>query len=419
MRSTSVILRLNKHFLPYIPIATLLPSVAFLFGLIFHAAPAVANEGVFLFGNDVQQLGRAGSGVASPRSAYWSYVNPASMVDIESRIDLSLYNVFPNVESKPRGLMGNRLDGTLKAGGMFNILSGGGIYNMERYGTIGGGLYIPSGTGVEYDHSRNILTRLFQGNKDRRLTYQHFRLVLSYAYEFPYGFALGASLHTSLSRFRSDHITLKFRPTEGDNEWDNALGIGYGVGVYKTWERFAIGASYISRHYTQKMHKYKDLLRYSLDTPQIIQVGVAWKVIPQVELTADYKFLNWKGIPTYGNKLLKGGFNWHDQWAVKLGIEWTIDEHWRVMAGYAHASTPIDKDHVFLSTLVPVTCEDHITTGFTYSYKEHHEFHFVFILGIPKTMKDTGRGDLLSHLGKGSELSSNGESFAIGYSYKF
>ncbi len=387
--------------------------------MLFSASPASANEGVFLFGNDVQQLGRAGSGVASPRSAYWSYLNPASMVELNSRIDVSLYNVFPSVEAKPRGVIGNRLDGPLCGDGIFNILSGGMIYSLGKYGTVGGGLYIPSGTGVEYDHSRNIMTRLFQGNKDRRLNYQHFRLVTSYGYELPCGIAVGASLHSSLSRFKTDHLTLKFRPTDGDNEWDEALGIGYGVGVYKAWERFAVGASYMSRHYTQKMDKYKDLLKYSLDTPQIIQVGAAWKVLKQVELTADYKWLNWKGVPNYGKKMLEGGFNWHDQWAVKLGVEWTINDHWRIMGGYAHASTPIDDDHLFLSMLVPVTCEDHLTAGFTYALNAHHEFHFVFIYGVPKTIQDTGHGDLLSHLGKGSEVTSNGESFAVGYSYKF
>ncbi len=417
---------MNKHAILRLPLV----ARAFLFSamrpwpvalLIFLTISGIgqANEGVFLFGNDAQQLGRAGSGVASPRSAYWSYLNPGSMIGLDSRVDLTLFNVFPKVEAKPRGLIGNRLDGTLEAGGMFNVLSGGMIYSLEEYGRIGGGLYVPSGTGVEYEHSRNIVSRLFQNNDDRKLMYQHFRLVLSYAYELPYGIGVGASLHTSVSRFRTDHITLKFRPTRGDNEWDEAYGIGYGLGVYKAWERFSVGASYMSRHYTQKMDKYKDLLKYSLDTPQIVQAGMGFKPWKPLELTLDFKYLNWKGVPNYGNKLMKGGFNWHDQYAVKAGAEWTVNKHWRLMTGFAHATTPIDEDHVFLSTLVPVTCEDHITLGCTYALNEHHEAHFVWVHGIKKTIKDTGRGDLLSRLGRGSEISSDGNSFAIGYSYKF
>lgn len=397
------------------------PSLAvalFLF-LALLAGGAQASEGVFLLGNDAQQLGRAGSGVASPRSAYWAYMNPGSMIDLDSRFDTSLFNVFAKVEAKPRGILGNRLDGKLEGGGMYNILSGCGIYSLKEYGRIGGGLYVPSGTGVEYPHSRNIMTRLLQGNHDRRLMYQHFRLVVSYAYELPYGIGVGASLQSSLTRFRTDHLTLNFRPTEGNNEYDDAYGIGYGLGVYKAWERFSLGLNYTSRHYTQKLDKYKDLLKYSLDTPQIVQVGFGVKPWKPLELTMDLKYLNWKGVPSYGNKLLKGGFNWHDQLVVKAGAEWTINKQWRLMAGFSHGNTPIDKDHVFLSTLVPVTCEDHLTLGGTYALSEHQEVHLVGVYGFKKTLKDSGHGDLLSRLGGGSELSSSGIDFAIGYSYKF
>jgi hypothetical protein len=48
--------------------------------LVISSIGAWASEGVFLLGNDALQLGRASSGVASPRSAYWSYMNPVSML---------------------------------------------------------------------------------------------------------------------------------------------------------------------------------------------------------------------------------------------------------------------------------------------------------------------------------------------------
>ena len=62
-----------------------------------------AGEGVFLLGNDALQLGRASSGVASPRSAYWSYMNPASMVDLERRLDVNWYSVLATSRMTARG----------------------------------------------------------------------------------------------------------------------------------------------------------------------------------------------------------------------------------------------------------------------------------------------------------------------------
>jgi long-chain fatty acid transport protein len=376
-----------------------------------------AGEGVFLLGNDALQLGRASSGVASPRSAYWSYMNPASMVDLDRRLDVNWYTVFSDVTFEPRGIMGNRLDGKLESDKIFNIVSTGMIWPLES-GTLGGGVFIPSGSGVEYPASRNIFSRIFQSNHDRRLSYQHIRGVIAYAHEFDNGWSLGLGLHLSLSRFRSDHITLRLAPAQYRNQWDEAYGAGLGIGIYRSWERFSIGANYSSRHWTERMNKYRDLLSYTLDTPRVAQAGVAYKILPNLEMTLDYKWLNWKKIGTYGDPIFGGGgFGWKDQHGVKAGIEWVVHPKWTFMAGYAYSNTPITDDNVFLAALVPVTIEHHITAGVSHKINEKHEVHLVGIFAPKNKMRDTGRGDLFSRLGKGSTLEAGGMSAILGYSY--
>ena len=378
---------------------------------------AYASEGVFLFGNDPVQMARGSSGIASPRTAYWAYMNPASIVDLERRADVACYTVFTDIKMKPKGLIGNTLDDTLKSQGMFNIVSGGVILPLEK-GTLGFGMYIPSGTGVDYPHSRNILQRI-TSNADRRLTYEHIRLVGAYGYEFDNGWALGFGLHTSVTRFRTDHITLGLSSTQGSFEWDEALGAGFNIGVYKAWEKWAIGGTYTSRHWTQKLDSYADLLDNTLDTPHIFHVGVGYKVTPKLELTADYKFLWWKEVGQYGGHMFDCGFNWDNQHGVKFGLEYKASEKWVLMAGFAHSNTPVDRDHAFLSGLVPVTVEDHITAGCTYHINENHEVHLTLINGLMNTVKDSGRGDLFSRFARGSEIMSGGKSFVLGYSYKW
>lgn len=386
--------------------------------LLFVTVPAFGAEGVFLLGNDALHIGRAGSGIASPRSAYWSYFNPASMVDLERRLDVSWYTVFTDFSLEPKGLIGNPFDGKLKSDNIYNIVSSGMVWPLKK-GVIGGGLYVPSGTGAEYPHSRNLLGRLFFGNSDRRIEYQHMRLVLAYAYEFDNGWALGFGVHGSLSRFKTDHITLQIHPTAGDFEWDDALGAGFNIGVYKRWEKWAFGATYTSRHWTETLDDYKDLLRYPMDTPQIFQIGVAYDVTPRFQLTADYKFLNWEDVSAYGKKVLEGGFNWDDQHGIKLGIEWRATDVWTLMAGFAHSNAAIDEDHAFISGLVPVTVEDHYTAGVSYAINAHHQVHATVVYGIKKGIEDSGRGDLFSWLGHRSEVAANGTSVAVGYTYKF
>ncbi len=390
-----------------------------LFILLISVGSAHGGEGVFLLGNDALQLGRASSGVASPRSAYWSYMNPASMVDLDRRLDLNWYTVFTEITLEPRGVLGNRLDGPLVSDTTFHIVSTGVIWPLET-GTLGGGIFIPSGSGVEYPHSRNIVSRLFQGNHDRRLGYQHIRGVLAYAYPFDNGWSVGLGLHLSLNRFRSDHITLRACPARYDNEWDDTYGAGFGIGVYKRWERFAFGANYSSRHWTETMRKYGDLLSSPLDTPRVAQVGIAYLPTPKVELTLDYKWLNWKRIGQYGSPLFGGGgFAWRDQHGVKVGVEWKAHPKWTFMAGYAFSNTPVTDDNVFLSALVPVTVEQHVTAGVSHQINEKHAVHLTGIWAPQHKLRDSGKGDLFSRLGRNTTLSSGAISAAIGYTYSW
>jgi long-chain fatty acid transport protein len=379
--------------------------------------PASAGEGVFVTGNDALQLGRCGSGVASPRSSYWSFMNPAGMVDLERRLDMNFYAVYDKVTYKPHGLFANKIDGDLISS-EFNAIASTGIILPLETGTLGGGIFVPSGNSIEYPHSRNIMTRLFQGNNDRRLAYQHLRGILAYAYEFDNGWSVGLGVHVSLSRFRSDHLTLGFRPAKYDNEWDDAWGAGLGIGLYRKWDRFAVGINYNPRHWVQSMKKYRDLLSHPLDSPQYIQAGIAYKVTPKVELTLDYRWSDWSSIAAYSAPIFKGGgFGWKDQHGVKAGVEWVAHPKWTFMAGYSYSNTPITEDNVFLATLVPVVLEHTFAAGVSHKINEKHQVHLIGAWAIPNTLYETGRGDLFSKLGKDSSLRSDACSAMLGYSY--
>lgn len=386
-------------------------------GFMLYCGIGWAGEGVFLLGNDALQLGRASSGVASPRSAYWSYMNPASMTDLERRFDINWYTVFTKATFEGRGVLGNRFDSPMVSDDTFHIVSSGVIWPLKS-GTLGGGIFIPSGAGVDYPNSRNIVSRFFHGNKDRRLAYQHIRGVLAYAYEFDNGWSVGLGLHLSLNRFRTDHLTLGLTTAAYRNQWDHAYGAGLGVGVYRSWERLAVGVNFSSRHWTESMKKYSDLLSSPLDTPRVAQAGIAYKVTPTIELTADYKWLHWRRINTYGSPIFRGGgFGWTNQHGVKLGIEWQAHPRWTFMAGYSYSNTPVRKNGVFLAALVPVVTETHVTAGVSHAICDKHAVNLAGVWAPRHKMRERGRGDLLSRLGKGSTIEAGAVSAVLGYSY--
>lgn len=397
----------RRYFSVLLGLAFLLPLVS-----------AQAGEGVFLLGNDALQLGRASSGVASPRSAYWSYMNPATMVDLERRLDVNWYSVLATSNMNSRGLLANPFHGTQTSENLFNIASTGFIIPLKT-GTLGGGLFIPSGAGVDYPHSRTWLG-LLQGNADRRLSYQHIRGVLSYAYRFDNGWSLGLGLHLSLNRFRTDHITLGLSCAERSNRWDQSLGAGLGFGVYRAWEKLSVGMSYSSRHWTQSMRKYSDLLSSPLDTPRTIQLGLAYRITPKFEVTADYKWLHWRRIRTYGSPMFRsGGFGWTNQSGIKLGAEWKVHPQWTLAAGYAYSNSPVRKDVAFLSALVPVVVEHHATMGISHAINEKHEVHLTGVYAFRNRVRESGRGDLMSLAGYNTTIESKAVSAVLGYTYKW
>jgi len=383
------------------------------------AALSDATEGTYLHGHGPIQRSRTGAGVASPRDASWMILNPAGLVELERRVDIGLDIALSDVTLDPGGLIGNPFTGEMTDSQYFFIPSLGMVWPTER-GVAGVGLYVPSGIGDDFPHSRNILSQLFHGNADRRLEFQQFRLVWAYGRKFDNGWALGFGVNVSVSRARSDSLTLDLTPTDGDNEWDYALGAGFNLGVYKKWDRFAFGASYQSRQWSERFHDYEDLLRYPLDLPHIIQVGVAYDVTPKLELVLDYKFIHWTSSKLAGKLPTEGGFGWQDQHIVKFGLEWRINNAWTFRAGYSHGNSPLVEEHVFINGLPSTSViERHLGFGVSYAFGEHSEVHLTFVRAFDRELTGKPGGDILSWLGAGTKAGLGHDGVTLGYTYRF
>lgn len=387
----------------------------FLFAILL---PVSADEVNYVLGNDAIEQARAGSGVASPRSAAWMLLNPAGLTALERRYDFSVGMIVSDIEFNPGGLIGNPFDGPLKSDRVGIAPTGGFVFPLSQ-GTLGLGMYAPIGGRTAYPKPRNILERILPSNGDRRLEYIHSTLALAYAYEFENGWSAGLALHGSLTGLRTDHYIPKLRPTAGNNEWEKVLGFGFGLGIYRSWERFAIGAAYTSRHWTESMERYGDIARHNTDLPQMVQAGIACKLHPDLEFTADYRFVNWSEMAFFGEKPQRYGLNWGDQQGLRLGVEWKTTPRLTLMAGYAHMNTPIDRDHVFTSGLVPVVSEDHATAGIDFMLNEKVSMQFTCQHSFEKKLKDTGKGGFFSFLAKGSTLQGSASVMRLGITYRF
>lgn len=387
--------------------------------LVLLSSQAVATEGTFIHGHGPIQGSLTGAGVASPRDASWMILNPAGIVSLERRIDIGLDTVLSDVTLNPDGILGNRFTGEMTDSQFFFIPSVGAVWPMDK-GAVGLGVYVPSGIGDDFPHSRNIISRIFDGNGDRRLVYQHVRLVLAYGRKFQNGWAAGIAVNGSLSRLRTDSLTLGLTCTQGDNEWDDALGSGFTLGAYRKWEKWAFGASYQSRQWSQRFDEYDDLLRWSLDLPEVVQLGVAYNITPSFKLVGDYKFIHWTSVKMAGEQTLDGGFGWNDQHIFKLGFEWGVANKWVVRGGFSTGNPPVDEEHLFINGLTSAGIpKQHVGLGVSYAVNDRSNLHVTYVRALENSLTASRHGDLLSLLTAGTEAGLSHDGIAIGYTYKF
>ncbi|HNR32548.1 MAG TPA: outer membrane protein transport protein, partial [Candidatus Hydrogenedentes bacterium] len=370
----------------------ILAAAVAVFAMGIAVAPGYATEGAYLTGLDALHLQRAGGGAASPRSAAWMVVNPAGLTTLESGADMSLLTVRGRTNVTMRGVSSNWVAGHLESDVLAFVPSGGVVWRDDR-NAWALGFYVPAASATDYPDSRNLFSELFFGNRDRRLTYQHLRLVGAYARAFDNGWSVGLGLHGSVSRLRTDHLTLNLTPTAGDNAWDETPGFGFGLGVLKEWDRFAFGVGYVSRHWVGDLDTYEDLVPYNVELPQTVQAGVAWRVTPRFEVTADYKWIDWTDTRIFGTSVHRNSLDWADQHIVKLGLEWRALERVAFRAGWSHGNTPIDRDHAFVSALTPATFEDQIAFGVSWNVADGQSLHVTALYAFPHTVRDSGTGD--------------------------
>lgn len=381
---------------------------------------ADASEGNALIGFGPIQKGLGGAGAASPKDASWMALNPATLVDLERRVDVYFEFLGWSRSLEPDGPpflpLVNKFSPKMVDGTPFLIPGIGVVWPLKR-GTLGFGIYGSNGTMVDYARPRSVLG--FLRNSDRRSEYWVVRAPVAYARPLGNGWAVAFALNGNFTRFRSDSATLLLRPAKGDYAWDEALGIGFQVGIYKRWEKCSVGAAYTSRQWVDDIPKYADLLRFNLDVPQNFVAGIAYRPNPKLELVLDYKFINWSSVALFGKTQTQGGLGWDDQHLVKFGASWKASDRWTLRGGLAYGKSPIDEDDVLANSFFPAIAEMHATLGASYAINDSTEVHAAYMHAFKEEMADNGQGDLFSFIGKGTRITLGQNSFTVGLTYKF
>jgi long-chain fatty acid transport protein len=376
-------------------------------------APLGAADGTQLIGIGPAQLGAAGAGVASPQDSTWIELNPAALVELPQRVDAAVELIDAKATLTPQGPLGNSAAGTMSDRVLVEApdLTYSGQWGG---GALGFGVYSVSGLAIEYPAGRS--SALVNGTGfDRRAQAETARASLVYSRTLIEQWSLGIALDGDYQQFRSDALTGAGTETSGAYRLDHALGAGFAVAVYRHWAEASFGLCYTSRQWMQRLRDYGDLLESSVDQPQEVQAGVAWRPLAWLEPMLDYRYIDWTSVKVFGDHA--NGFGWRNQNIVMLGANAYAAEGLVLRAGVAYGRSPITDSEAFTNGLTPLITEWHAALGASYVYDRHLSLQASYVHGFKKTLVDDGSD--AGGLGKGTRIALTVDSLALGLGYLF
>ncbi len=292
----------------------------------FFSIGLYATNGSDFPGKGPKQEATAGAGVAKPQDSTWVSLNPASIVDLPTSLDLSYEYLRPVRRLTMRGGLGVANSNTDEDTGKSFIPQLSLVYKLNEDEALGFGIFTVAGANTHLSKSRTTFGAA--QSYDKHIDYYAMRLNMVYAKRFGNGWSVGGGPSIVYNRIRSD-ISIgdgAFSQTQGQNEWEESWGGGFSLGLYKTWTKWSFGAGYTSRQWTQRYHDYEDIVLTPLDHPQMLQIGVAYKVTESLDFLLDYKWIDWDSISQFGRPGSRAGFGFRDSHVIKTGIVWEATE---------------------------------------------------------------------------------------------
>lgn len=363
--------------------------LAFAWATVLSLPALGAAEGTRLIGTGPAQVGTAGAGVASPQNSSWLSLNPAGLVDVSSRVDVSTDIINGRVEVTPKGnpVVANTSGGTLDDSVIVLAPAATWVKSWDGQ-AIGFGFYTLSGLAMDLPGGRSAIGEA--NGYDNHAEVRTMATSLAYARKITDGLSVALAANLIYSDIQSNSLNLQFQETAGDDEVDRSFGGGFSLSLYQRWEQVSLGANYTSRQWMQSWDKYSDLYAGPPDQPPVLQLGIAWRPLPWLEPMLDYKWIDWDSVATFGNDIEDKGLGWRDQHIIKLACNATVREDLMLRAGVSYGRSPIDESVAFANGLSVLTTEWHASLGIGWQVNKEWDVQATYLHGFKNEVTDNG-----------------------------
>ena len=198
---------------------------------------------------------------------------------------------------------------------------------------------------------------------------------------------------------------------------NNGKDWSYGFGVHVGWvgeitDALTLGASYRTKLWMTEFDDYKGLFAENgdFDIPAMLNLGLSFKVRPDLVLAFDWQRIFYNEIASVGNSnnvnvmpcMMPGskasyclggddglGFGWNDMDVFKLGVRWDYNEKFSFMGGVSYASQFAPSDRGFIKRHGPGHHPVDLTLGGTYRHSATDSFN-LSLAYMPKADHSTG-----------------------------
>ena len=445
-----------------------LSSALAIVGLCTISGAALATNGYFSHGYGIKAKGMGGAATAMSIDAMGGANNPASMVWVGNRLDFGVDYFRPIRSAKREGSTGGAND--------FNQDSDTNNFFIPEFGynkmignnlSLGVSVYGNGGLNTDYSGNTNSQAGCGSGASTVRnlnalcgrgelgVNLEQLIIAPTLAYKINDKHSIGISPLIGYQRFKANGLeafsqlsndpnNLTNDTRAGDKKSDDAWGFGVRIGWQgKISDTVTLGAAYASKVYMQEFDKYRGLFaeQGDFDIPENYNVGVAWKVMPSLNLALDYQRINYSGVaavsnssqqpgctpnpprgPTNSPNCLGGsngiGFGWESINVWKLGVEFQASKALTLRAGYNHGDNPIRSQDVTFNILATGVVTDHATLGMTYAVSPNAELTVSYMHAFEKST--SGRTNpTYFNVGGTETIKMKQDSLGVAYSLKF
>ncbi len=393
---------------------------------------AHATNGYFPIGYGVKNEGMGGVGIALPQDSIAAAVNPAGMVMVGDRADVSLTWFRPNRSATTTG--SGFPNGTFDGNGRSNFFIPDLGYNKMVRPDMSLGVSIYGNGGMNTQYNNNP----YGGVGPAGINLEQLFIAPAWSWKVTPTNSIGIALNLAYQSFSAtglqgfDNPIFSAHPGSVTNN-GNDTSTGAGVRIGWTGEvtpTVTVGATYQTKTFMSKFSKYAGLFQNggSFDIPANYGAGIAVKATPAATVAFDVQRILYNDVTSVGTPFLTSaappfngpqlgaangpGFGWQNMTVYKLGFAYAYDSSLTLRAGFNHNTQQIPSSQTFLNILAPGVVQNHLALGATWTLANKSQVSVAYI----HAFKQTVTGPIPQSLGGGTTSISMYED-SIGVSY--